>query len=138
MGDPTFAIWFLGSIVVIACAIFYWRTVRRVKAASGWPVAEATIQSAELEKVGIGRKASDLPCFAFSYVVKRENYSGRFALRVTGDRADNLMRQMIDKTMAIRYDPTMPRGWYIPVDTIGGCEVIQNLRPKLVPQGPKD
>lgn len=136
-GDATFAFWIIGSFVVAAAGILYWRIAMRVRAARNWPVAEATIESAEMERVGIGRNASDLPCFAMSYVVKGQNYSGRFALRATGDRADELMRQMVSKKMAIHYDPTMPRGWYIPVETIGGCEVLQKLRPKLDSQEPK-
>jgi len=138
MDNLTLTIWSFGALVVIASVVFSWRISRRVRGARNWPAADATVRSAEIERVGSGRNAADLPCFEFSYAVKGQDYSGRFALRATGERADSLMRQMLDKKMAIRYDPKMPRGWYIPVDTIGGCEVVQNLRPRLDPQRPSD
>lgn len=138
MDDITLLIWTFGILVVVASILFRWRISRRIKQARNWPAADATIHSAEVDRVGFGRKAADLPCFDFSYVVKGEDYSGRFALKATGDRAGELMQQMVQKKMAIRYDPKMPRGWYIPVDTIGGCEVVQNLRPKIEQENPKD
>lgn len=131
MDSTTVLILIVGFFVAAAAAVFRWRVSIRVKEARNWPLADATIESAEMEPFGYGRNAQDLPCFAFSYVVKGQEYSGRFAIRATRVRADELMRQMVSKKMAIRYDPQMPRGWYIPVDTIGGCEVVQNLRPKL-------
>ena len=82
-------------------------------------------------RVGSGRNAADIPCFAFSYVVNGQHYSGEFALRANGDRAESLMRQMIEKKMAIHYDPKWPPDWYIPGGTIGGCEVMQKLHPQV-------
>lgn len=138
MGDSVFAMWFLGSLVIAGSAVFYWRTARRVKAARHWPIAEATIDSAEIAKVGRGPMAPELPCFSFSYVVKKQNYSGLFALKASGDRRDELIQQMVSKKMSIHYDPQMPQGWYIPVDTIGGCEVVQKLRLKPESSKAKD
>jgi hypothetical protein len=137
MDNFTLTIWSFGILVALASIVFSWRISRRVRGARKWPAADATIHSAEMDRVGFGRNAADLPCFEFSYAVRGQDYSGRFALKATGERAGELMRQMVQKKMAIRYDPRMPRGWYIPVDTIGGCEVVQNLRPKLDSQEQK-
>jgi len=131
MDMTTVVIWVVGFGVAGATALIFWWVSWRVKQARNWPVIDATIQSAEVQRVGRGRNAADLPCFAFSYVVNRHNYSGCFALRAARDRADSLMKQLLNKNMEIRYDPKWPAGWYIPVDAIGGCEVIQKLQLKL-------
>lgn len=127
MDGAILAMWMLGLGACAAFVFSLWYISRRVKQARNWPQAEATIESAQMGRMGQGKKAVDLPCFAFSYVVKGRSYAGHFALRASGDRAESLMRQMVQKKMAIHYDPQWPAGWYIPVGTIGGCEVLQKL-----------
>jgi hypothetical protein len=138
MDNPTVVIWLLGFGVAAATALLFWWISWRVKQARKWPVTDATIEAAAVERVGGGRRAADLPCFAFSYTIKGQNFSGCFALRAARDRADSVIKQLLHKKMEIRYDPKWPAGWYIPVDTIGGCEVIQKLRLKLETEQPND
>lgn len=71
----------------------------------------------------MGRGYSDLPCFAFSYLVAGEYYSGRFALWAKGGRSDELLRELIESKFTIRYDPDHPSSFFIPDETLGGCEV---------------
>jgi hypothetical protein len=138
MDSTTVVIWLLGSGVTAASALCFWWISWRVKQARNWPPVYATIEVAEVQRVGGGRSAADLPCFAFSYTIKGHNFSGCFALRAAKDRRDSLMKQLLSKKMEIRYNPKWPAGWYIPVDTIGGCEVIQKLQLKLETEQPKD
>jgi hypothetical protein len=63
------------------------------------------------------------PCFTFSYAVGEEYYSGSFALSAEGDQADTLLREMIDKKVAVQYDPNHPSKFYISDKTLQGCEV---------------
>ena len=138
MDSPTIVIWLLGFGVAGATALCFWWISWRVKQARNWPAVYATIESAEVQRVGGGRSAADLPCFAFFYTIKGNTFSGCFALRTARDRADKLMEQLLSKKMEIRYNPKWPAGWYIPVDTIGGCEVIQKLQLKLETEQPED
>lgn len=138
MDGATLVLWLLGFGVSAVFGLSAWQIARRIRQARNWPSVDATIDSAEMGRIGTGRKIADLPCFAFSYVVNGRSYSGHFALRANGDRAESLMRQMVEKKMAIHYDPTWPGGWYIPVDTIGGFEVVQKLYHQANPQEAKD
>lgn len=127
MDGATLVLWLMGFGIAATLGLLFWLIVRRIKQARNWPVVDATIESAEMGRVGTGRNEAEIPCFAFSYVVNARSYSGHFALRANRDRAEGLMRQLVEKKMAIHYDPQWPAGWYIPVDTIGGCEVVQKL-----------
>ena len=84
---------------------------------------EATIQSAGMEIVGGGREKVWLPCFAFSYVVDGEYYSGRFSLWGCDDRSATLIRELVDKKLKVHYDPKKPSDFLIAEDTIEGCIV---------------
>ncbi len=112
-----------GAFVAGAIGFSMIRKARKNAAAQNWPVAEATIQTAAIEPVSMGRGYSDLPCFAFSYLVDGEYYSGRFALKAKGDRSDELLRELIESKLTIRYDPNRPSSFFIPDETVGGCEV---------------
>ena len=138
MDSTTVVIWLLGSGVTAVTALCFWWISWRVKRARNWPGADATIEIAEVQRIGGGRRAADLPCFAFSYTIRGQKFSGCFALRAARDRAESLMNQLLNKKIEIRYDPKWPAGWYIPVDTIGGCEVIQKLRLRLETEEPKE
>jgi hypothetical protein len=114
-----------GVAVAGAIAIYMIRKTRKETAARSWPAAEATIQTAGIEPVSMGRGYSDLPCFAFSYVVKQEYYSGRFALSAKGNRADELLRNLAGRKLTIHFDPRRPSSFFIPDRSIEDCEVYQ-------------
>jgi len=76
-----------------------------------------------MEMVGSGRYAVQLPCFAFSYVVNGEYYSGRFSLSGRDDRSVTLIREMIDRKLTVQYDPNKPSNYMISDDMIEGCAV---------------
>ncbi len=138
MDGTTLVVLIVGFSVAAVLAVLSLWISKRVKEARYWPIVESTIQSAEFDSVGNRLNAVDLPCFTFSYVVGKRQFSGRFALRATGDRGDSLIRAMVDKKMTIHYDPKRPQHWYIPVETIGGCEVEQKLSAKSDPLDPRD
>ncbi len=138
MDGTSLVILIIGFSVAAVFAAFSLWISKRVREARNWPIVEATIQSAEIDRIGNRLNAVDLPCFTFSYVVGKQQLSGRFALRATGDRADILIRTMVDKRMTIHYDPKRPQHWYIPVETIGGCEVEQKLSAKSDSPDPRD
>jgi hypothetical protein len=129
----------LGIILAVLGGLVSWRIWQkyRVTKAKGWPKTEATIQSGGIDIVAQRRYISVvLPCFAFSYVVDGEYFSGRFALSATGDQADDLIKEMIDRRFIVNYDPEKPSTFYIPDEFIEGCEVYQKLSDKLIPMYP--
>jgi hypothetical protein len=95
---------------------------RRDIAAHNWPTVEATIQSADIEEVGIRYKVP-LPCFAFSYVIEGDYHSGRFALSVGGQQADGSLKELIGRKLTVHYDPKCPSSFYIPDEFIEGYDV---------------
>ena len=115
--------WIAAIVVIGGLAVQLIRNERRQKEAQSWPSAEATIESSGMEAVGSGRPAADLPCFAFSYVVNGEYYSGRFSLSGGKDRSESLLREMVDRKINVKYDPTRPESYMIAEDVIEGCEV---------------
>jgi len=111
----------LGVVVAIIVQLF--RNAKREEEAQSWPTTEATVQSSAMETVASGRSAVILPCFAFSYVVNGEYYSGRFSLSEASDRSATLLREMIDKKLTVHYNPTKPQDFLLPEVMSGGCEV---------------
>ena len=109
----------------IAASLIAWiiRTAARDSRARYWPSTEATIQSAGIESIGTGRYRVELPCFAFSYVVDGECYSGRFALEAKGDRADALVKELLNKKLTMQYNPKVPSSYFITDEWIEGCDV---------------
>jgi hypothetical protein len=129
----------IGICILVAVVLYLVRKEKRVEDAKAWPRTEARVQSAEFEVVAHGRYVDiELPCFAFSYVVAGEYYSGRFALNAQGDKADELMKEMIDKKLEVHYDPQSPEKYYLPYDTLEGCEVEQKIGLNLVKLYPTD
>ena len=51
----------------------------------------------------------------------------RFDLPAHGERADTLLREMIDEHVAVQYDPLKPSRSFVPEETIEGCDVKQRL-----------
>ena len=93
-----------------------------------------------MENVPAGRdEPVVLPVFAFSYVVKGEYYSGRFALMpYTNDPGPSLFGRMIGRKLEIAYDARNPEAWFIPDELIEGCKVQQKLGPHFAVLYPKD
>jgi hypothetical protein len=117
------------ALVVLSVA---WdrRDKKRVEEAAEWPTTEATIQQTEFKEFTSNSKSDQAhlyPCFAFSYVVDGEYYSGRFGLAVEGEIADELARNMKDQKFEVSYQPERPSEYYIPDELMGGYEVLQNL-----------
>jgi hypothetical protein len=109
--------------VVVALFVRLFRNANREVEAKSWPSTEATIQSAEIETVDRGRSAVELPCFAFSYAVNGEYYSGRFSLSRDDARLPAFLREMIDQKVTIKYDPKRPGSFSVKDVFIEGCEV---------------
>ena len=99
------------------------RNARRQKEAQSWPRTEATIQSSEMEWMSHGRGQVERPCFAFSYTVSGEYYSGRFSLWGCNDRYTTLMREMIDTKLSIHYNSAKPEEFVLPESTVEGCRI---------------
>lgn len=79
-----------------------------------------------------------LPCFAFSYVVNGDYYSGRFSLEVDGQRAEELTRELADRKLNVLYDPSNPDSWFIPVKQFAGFPLHQRLEENLTKLYPDD
>ena len=94
MNASIFALSLFGVAVVAVLAVWTRWTVKQVVRAMNWPTTDATIQSADIEKVGGGRNAPEPTCFAFSYFVVGGGYfTGRFARSATDDLADNWLKK---------------------------------------------
>ena len=111
--------------VVVALFVRLFRIAKQDTESKTWPSTEGTIRSAGMENVGNGRYALNLPCFAFSYVVNGEYYSGRFSLSGCDDRSAALIRELIDRKLTVLYDPHKPSTCRISEVRIEGCAVGQ-------------
>lgn len=112
---------FFGVFVALLARIFW--DANREKEAKSWPSTEATIESAEMGTVRYRKSSALYPCFAFSYVVGGEYYSGRFSLLGCNDRSAALIREMIDKKFTVQYDPAKPDSYAIPNCMVEGCAI---------------
>jgi hypothetical protein len=94
-------------------------------------LTEATIESGAMEAVAHARYGDvTLPVFAFSYVVDREYYSGRFALfPYITDPGESIFARMAGRKLQLHYDPRKPAEWFLPEELIEGCEVEQEIGP---------
>jgi hypothetical protein len=121
--------------------LFWWRwQLAKVERAKQWPTTEATIQAGALEVVASTRfNEVRLPAFAFSYQVRGEYYSGRFALMpYTRSDDKSLIDRMIGRKLVVCYDPVHPDRWLIPDEMIDGYKVEQKMGPHLVGYYPRD
>jgi hypothetical protein len=135
----------IALFAVALCVVFaVWMTQKekRTRAALSWPSTDATIQSGAVEEVAAynigGRNTIDLPCFAFSYVVDGEYYSGRFALRAGTARHEELIQKMIDRKIRVNFDPKSPSRYYLPYESIEGCKVEQKINADALQMHPLD
>lgn len=108
---PRLIIVLIAILVGLIGRFIYWR---RMRGSIDWPETQATLQSGEEGFVKQGYTSERLPFFDFSYVVNGEYYSGRFGLRVTEDRTDELLRDLTDTKITIGYDPRHPSVFRLP------------------------
>lgn len=127
------------SVPVLILVWWGWQ-VGKVQKAKRWPKTEATIQTGSIEVVAQDRfNTVRLPVFAFSYLVRGEYYSGRFALMpYTVEYDESLTGRMIGHKLAVCYDPTHPDQWLIPDEMIDGYKIEQKIGPHLIGLHPRD
>jgi hypothetical protein len=126
---------------VPALLLVRWRwQLAKVDKAKQWPTTEATIQTGAIEVVAQTKfNTVRLPAFAFSYHVRDEYYSGRFALMpCTVEFDESLIDRMIGRKIMVCYDPAHPDRWLIPGEVIDGFKVEQKIGPHLVGYYPSD
>ena len=117
------------SLIIVAIAIVQlarrWIKSGQIQAnSSAWPEIEATIQTVSLEPTN-GRSHDLVPCAAFSYQVNGEYYSGRFALAVSGEEAEDVAKQIKDSKVSILYNPISPSEFLIPLEQLHGYDLKQ-------------
>jgi Protein of unknown function (DUF3592) len=119
-------------ILALVIALMAWNrwNQKQIEQAADWPTTEATIQQTEFREFtsnSRGEPAHSYPCFAFSYVVNGEYYSGRFGLAIEGEPADTLIREMKDRKFTVSYKPAKPSEFYIADEMMDGHEVLQKM-----------
>jgi hypothetical protein len=110
---------------VPALFLVWWRWQQaKVGKAKQWPTTEARILTGAIEVVHSTQFAKiRLPAFAFSYQVRGEYYSGRFALTpYTVEYDESLIDRMIGRKLVVCYDPAHPDRWLIPDEVIDGLQ----------------
>lgn len=129
MQDVGYAIMLLTVVAFSASIVF--KNVSRlnaVKKTKSWPVVEATVRSGNVEVVRHLRFGDiQLPVFEFSYVVRDQGYSERFALSMFSEPVDSLMNKMVGRRVTVQYDPASPAICYVPGEKIEGCRIEQNI-----------
>ena len=130
------------AITIAGISIAWWQWERRrVEQAKLWPSTEATIQSGDVEDVhgSTSEGPIQLPVFAFSYAVRGEYYSGRFALlRYTVDPGEPAIPRIIGQKLTVNYNPSHPEEWFIPEEMFGGWRVKQKRGPHVIGLYPRD
>jgi hypothetical protein len=114
-------------LILIAVLVFLigrvvWRN-KRAETAEAWPTTEATVQSGEEVVASTRGGEVTVFCFAFSYVVNAEYYSGRFELLPTFGSADAVLSRMKDRKFQVHYDPAKPETYRIPDEQMEGCDI---------------
>ena len=109
-----------GFAAIVISAILLGQRSKAPNGSDSWPTTEATVQGSEMRPNG---RYDQLPSFIFSYAVGEEYYSGWFALSAHADRADTLLKEMINKKVIVRYDPNQPSKFYVSGNAVEGCEV---------------
>jgi hypothetical protein len=127
------------SVPVLLLVRWRWQ-LAKVKKSKQWPTTEATVQTGAIEVVAQTRfNTLRLPALAFSYQVRGEYYSGRFALvPFTVEYDESLIDRMIGRKLVVCYDPVHPDRWLIPDEMIDGYKVEQKLGPHLIGHYPSD
>lgn len=113
-----------GAGIVVLTGMYERRVDEEVADTADWLETEATIQSAAVERLD---KYTWLPGFAFSYLLKGEYFSGKFFLKASEEQAQELISTLVNQKLPIQCDPDNPSAWFIAENTIGGCEIIQEL-----------
>ena len=104
----------------------------RTKGSDHWPITEGTIESAGFEVVRGGEVLDyRVPSFAFSYSADGKFYGGRFQLLPFATDPSfydpQFVPHMVGRKIQIRYDPRLPRRWFIAEQIMEGCKVKQDL-----------
>src|SRR3954463_15543523 len=118
------------TVVAFSASIVFKNVSRlnAVKKTKSWPTVEATVRSGNVEVVRHLRFGDiQLPVFEFSYVVRDQPYSERFALSMSSEPVDSLMNKMIGRRVTVQYDPANPAICYVPGEKIEGCRIEQNI-----------
>ena len=127
MQDVGYAIMLLTVVAFSASIVF--KNVSRlnaVKKTKSWPAVEATVRSGNVEVVRHLRFGEiQLPVFEFSYVVRDQTYSERFALSMFSEPVDSLMSKMVGRRLTVQYDPASPGICYLPGEKMEGCRIEQ-------------
>ena len=119
---------FAGLCFIIFWSMRYVIRMHKLRESKHWPSTEATIQTAEIETVTTSRSgATRLPCFAFTYQVGQEVYSGRFSLEAWGEEAERLIVTLINKKLTVQFHPGKSQVWHIPLEMYAGCFLHQKL-----------
>jgi hypothetical protein len=127
-------------LCLLALPVGWWLwQYMRIQKTRGWPNTEATIQSADVEVASTYRRGVlRLPVCSFSYRVNGEYYSGRFTVVTNLDENESLVKRMIDRKFVVQYDPRRPSVYFIPDRRIDGCEVKQQMDPRVIRIYPSD
>jgi hypothetical protein len=114
--------WAAALVVGIAIIVRLMRESSREKKSRAWPTAEAVVQSSDMEPVG-KRRGSPLmqPCFAFSFEISGNYYSGRFSLEANDDQSTTLLREMIGRKVTVHYNPANPQDFVLREVLTEGC-----------------
>lgn len=97
------------------------RRDREVADTANWVEAEATIQEGRVDRYD---RHHWYPFFAFSYIAAGDYLSGEFCLEIEGDRAQDMIKQMLESKFTINFDPSNKSSWYIPTETMEGCQIL--------------
>lgn len=108
-------IWVWLAFLAAGWASSLWKR-RRARRSSAWPIAQAHIESAEIDerkvlgvRLGRNRKDSIVARLSYSYSMAGSVYSGQYERQFSDqDEASEFIRDLPDKTVVVHYDPAKP------------------------------
>jgi hypothetical protein len=104
-----FYVWL--AFIVAGWLLSFWRRLRR-KRASGWPTADGRIESVVVSKPSFSftaKRGYYVAELGYSYCVAGTVNSGRYKREFpTEHEADEFVRDLQDKAVAVHYDPAKP------------------------------
>jgi hypothetical protein len=138
--DPTtwpwmFYVWL--AFILAGWMVPVWRWLRR-KRAAGWPVVEGRIESVDVNKPSFSfttKRGYYVAELGYSYSVAGTLNSGRYKREFpTQQEADEFVRDLQDKAVAVHYNPVKPSGSALLEPDIAA--LLQNRVPAPVPDFP--
>ena len=112
--DPTTWPWIIYlwlALLVGGWLLSSWRWLRR-KRATGWPIADGRIESTEVTKPNFSfttKRGHYVAQLGYSYSVAGSIHSGLYKREFpTGPAADDFVRDLKEKAVAVRYSPSKP------------------------------